>query len=189
MTAGAKKPGARAMGKRVAARWRRGTGWGGGRIPRARAWGFLSGGRADAGDEAPDVIKKPGARAMGKRVAARWRRGTGWGGGRIPRARAWGFLSGGRADAGDEAPDVLKKPGARAMGARRKSAPGKWPAQAWPSSQAINPFCTCMRLAACVTTTLCGPSITSSVTSSPRRAGRQCMNIASGQCAMSAALT
>ena len=34
------------------------------------------------------------------------------------------------------------------------------------------PFCTCMRLAACCTTTLCGPSITSSVTSSPRRAGQ-----------------
>ena len=45
-----------------------------------------------------------------------------------------------------------------------------------PSSQTRMPFCTCIRLAACATTTLCGPSITSSVTSSPRRAGKQCMN-------------
>ena len=47
-----------------------------------------------------------------------------------------------------------------------------------PKSQARMPFCTCMRLAACWTTTLCGPSITSSVTSSPRWAGRQCMKTA-----------
>ena len=60
---------------------------------------------------------------------------------------------------------------------------------AWPSSQAIRPFCTCIRLAACVTTTLRSPSITSSVTSSPRRAGRQCMKSAAGQWAMRAAFT
>jgi len=59
----------------------------------------------------------------------------------------------------------------------------------WPRSQASRPFCTCIRLAASSTTTLCGPSITSSVTSSPRRAGRQCMNRASGQCRISAAFT
>ena len=62
--------------------------------------------------------------------------------------------------------------------------------QAWgPRIQASRPFWTCMRLAASATTTLCGPSITPSVTSSPRRAGRQCMKTASGQCFISASLT
>ena len=42
------------------------------------------------------------------------------------------------------------------------------------------PFCTCRRFSASSNTTDCGPSITSSVTSSPRWAGRQCMNSASG---------
>ena len=44
-----------------------------------------------------------------------------------------------------------------------------------PSKYASTPFCTCMRLPACWTTTLFGLSITPSVTSSPRWAGRQCM--------------
>lgn len=59
----------------------------------------------------------------------------------------------------------------------------------WPRSQARSPFWTCIRLAACSTTTLQLPSITSSVTSSPRRAGRQCMKRASGQWAHEPALT
>jgi hypothetical protein len=47
-----------------------------------------------------------------------------------------------------------------------------------------------MRFAACCHTSDCGPSITSSVTSSPRCAGRQCRNTASGvAAAMSAAST
>src|SRR5258705_469953 len=41
------------------------------------------------------------------------------------------------------------------------------------------PFCACRRFSASSSTTDCGPSITSSVTSSPRWAGRQCMNSAS----------
>ena len=59
-----------------------------------------------------------------------------------------------------------------------------------PSSQARMPFCTCMRLAACWTTTLCGPSSTSSVTSSPRRRG-QAVHEDGALCAwaISAALT
>ena len=46
--------------------------------------------------------------------------------------------------------------------------------------QARMPFCACRRFSASSNTTDCGPSITSSVTSSPRCAGRQCMKIASG---------
>jgi hypothetical protein len=45
--------------------------------------------------------------------------------------------------------------------------------------QARIPFCTCSRFSASSNTTDCGPSITSSVTSSPRWAGKQCMKIAS----------
>ena len=41
-------------------------------------------------------------------------------------------------------------------------------------------FWACRRFSASSNTTDCGPSITSAVTSSPRWAGRQCMNIASG---------
>jgi NAD(P)-dependent dehydrogenase (short-subunit alcohol dehydrogenase family) len=41
-------------------------------------------------------------------------------------------------------------------------------------------FCTCMRFSASSQTTDCGPSMTSASTSSPRCAGRQCMNSASG---------
>jgi len=56
--------------------------------------------------------------------------------------------------------------------------------------QARIPFCMCMRLAACCKTTLCGPSITSSVTSSPRWAGRQCMkNVPFCACDMSLPFT
>ena len=48
-----------------------------------------------------------------------------------------------------------------------------------PRHQASTPFCACRRFSASSKTTDCGPSITSSVTSSPRWAGRQCMKIAS----------
>ena len=48
-----------------------------------------------------------------------------------------------------------------------------------PKHQARMPFCTCSRFSASSKTTDCGPSITSSVTSSPRWAGKQCMKIAS----------
>jgi hypothetical protein len=48
-----------------------------------------------------------------------------------------------------------------------------------PKHQARIPFCTCSRFSASSNTTDCGPSITSSVTSSPRWAGKQCMKIAS----------
>ena len=41
-------------------------------------------------------------------------------------------------------------------------------------------FCACSRFSASSHTTLCGPSMTSAATSSPRCAGRQCMNSASG---------
>ena len=50
--------------------WWWGASWGGGRIPRARAWGFLTGGPTAHAATLP-VLKKPGARAMGKRVARR----------------------------------------------------------------------------------------------------------------------
>src|SRR6185312_4886193 len=46
--------------------------------------------------------------------------------------------------------------------------------------QARRPFWACSRFSASSKTTDCGPSMTSSVTSSPRCAGRQCMNSASG---------
>ena len=49
-----------------------------------------------------------------------------------------------------------------------------------PRHQARMPFWACSRFSASSKTTDCGPSITSSVTSSPRCAGRQCMKIASG---------
>ena len=59
-----------------------------------------------------------------------------------------------------------------------------------PRHQASTAFCACSRFSASSNTTECGPSITSSVTSSPRCAGRQCMNSASGfACFISAALT
>src|SRR5665213_2426393 len=52
------------------------------------------------------------------------------------------------------------------------------------------PFCACRRFSAASNATDCGPAITSSVTSSPRWAGRQCMNSASGFAnAISLALT
>ena len=49
-----------------------------------------------------------------------------------------------------------------------------------PKHHARMPFCACRRFSASSNTTDCGPSITSSVTSSPRCTGRQCMKIASG---------
>ena len=48
-----------------------------------------------------------------------------------------------------------------------------------PMHQARMPFWACSRFSASSNTTECGPSITASVTSSPRWAGRQCMKIAS----------
>ncbi len=48
-----------------------------------------------------------------------------------------------------------------------------------PRHQASTPFCACRRFSASSHTADCGPSMTSSVTSSPRWAGRQCMKIAS----------
>ena len=52
-----------------------------------------------------------------------------------------------------------------------------------PRHQARIPFWACRRFSASSNTTDCGPSITSSVTSSPRWAGRQCMNSALGEAA------
>ena len=62
--------------------------------------------------------------------------------------------------------------------------------RAWPRAQprasppsrhqARIAFCACSRFSASSKTTECGPSITASVTSSPRWAGRQCMKSASG---------
>ena len=49
--------------------------------------------------------------------------------------------------------------------------------------QARMPFCACRRFSASSNTTERGPSMTPSVTSSPRWAGRQCMKIASGPAA------
>src|SRR6266700_1523274 len=48
-----------------------------------------------------------------------------------------------------------------------------------PIVNAIIAFCTCIRFSAWSYTTDCGPSITASVTSTPRSAGRQCIYIAS----------
>ena len=48
-----------------------------------------------------------------------------------------------------------------------------------PRHQARMPFCACRRFSASSQTTEWGPSMTASVTSSPRCAGRQCMNNAS----------
>src|SRR6185312_280499 len=53
------------------------------------------------------------------------------------------------------------------------------PYRAAPSTQASTPFWACNRFSASSNTTDCGPSITSASTSSPRWAGRQCMNTAS----------
>ena len=59
-----------------------------------------------------------------------------------------------------------------------------------PMHQAITPFCAWRRFSASSKTTDCGPSMTSSVTSSPRWAGRQCMKMASlAAAAMRRALT
>ncbi len=49
-----------------------------------------------------------------------------------------------------------------------------------PRHQARMPFWACRRFSASSNTTDWGPSITSAVTSSPRWAGRQCMNMVSG---------
>src|ERR1700720_1574234 len=51
---------------------------------------------------------------------------------------------------------------------------------ACPKHHAKMPFWACTRFSASSNTIDCGPSITSSVTSSPRCAGRQCMNTALG---------
>ena len=48
------------------------------------------------------------------------------------------------------------------------------------TSATISAFCRWSRFSACSSTTLCAPSSTSSTTSSPRCAGRQCMKSASG---------
>ena len=59
-----------------------------------------------------------------------------------------------------------------------------------PMHQARMPFCACRRFSASSNTTERGPSMTSSVTSSPRWAGRQCMKTASWPAAaISLALT
>ena len=59
-----------------------------------------------------------------------------------------------------------------------------------PRHQVMMPFCTCRRFSASSKTTEREPSITSSLTSSPRWAGRQCMKSASGAArAISAAFT
>src|SRR5262249_29214806 len=58
-----------------------------------------------------------------------------------------------------------------------------------PKSSAISAICACSLLPACWNTTDCLPSMTASVTSSPRCAGRQCMNTASGTAAISVSLT
>lgn len=58
------------------------------------------------------------------------------------------------------------------------------------SSSSSSAFCECRRFSASSHTTLCGPSMTSAATSSPRCAGRQCMKIASGlAAAMTSAVT
>src|SRR6185437_12739369 len=49
----------------------------------------------------------------------------------------------------------------------------------YPKHHVSTAFCACRRFSASSKTTLCGPSITSSLTSSPRWAGRQCMKMAS----------
>ena len=58
---------------------------------------------------------------------------------------------------------------ALAAGGRDNGAPGLRPHTRYSSSA----FCACNRFSASSQTTLCGPSITSAVTSSPRCAGRQ----------------
>lgn len=63
-------------------------------------------------------------------------------------------------------------------------------AQTAPKHQASTPFWACSRFSASSNTADCGPSMISSVTSSPRWAGRQCRKMASGAARfMSAALT
>ena len=49
-----------------------------------------------------------------------------------------------------------------------------------PISRDMTAFCACRRFSASSKITLCSPSMTSPVTSSPRCAGRQCRKIASG---------
>jgi hypothetical protein len=85
---------------------------------------------------------------------------------------------------------ALGEHGRRRSGRRRAASPA-WrsrrragrPARRWsvaPRHQASTAFCACSRFSASSKTTEFGPSMTSSVTSSPRCAGRQCMNRASG---------
>ena len=77
--------------------------------------------------------------------------------------------------------------------ARTMKAPSPDPGQGrdqTPRHQRRIAFCACSRFSASSKTTDCGPSITASVTSSLRCAGRQCMNSASGlACAISASFT
>src|SRR5271165_6368466 len=75
-------------------------------------------------------------------------------------------------------------------GAAARAFAGVFPLAADCRHQAKMPFWACNRFSASSNTTDCGPSITSSVTSSPRCAGRQCMNNAFGLASdMSRALT
>lgn len=63
-------------------------------------------------------------------------------------------------------------------------------AQGWFNRNSISAFCACRRFPAWSQTMLCGPSMTLAATSSPRWAGRQCMNTASSAaCDISSSLT
>ncbi len=92
----------------------------------------------------------------------------------------------GRADHGRAPADPARSQAGSATALLARSELGRQP----PKHQAITAFWACMRFSASSQMTDCGPSMTASVTSSPRCAGRQCRNKASLlAAAISASLT
>ena len=80
-------------------------------------------------------------------------------------------------------PSALRRVPRRSLLGRRalsRIGAGRVPQERGPRRSNSTAFCTCSRFSACSNTTDCGPSMTSASTSSPRCAGRQCMNTAWG---------
>ncbi len=151
-----------------------------------RGVGLARGASAAAGRVAPAArgVEGVGARPQPRPSASRRRRAgskgwaLGFSRGRARRAGGARDRRAGRsasAEAGRVSPEAR---GIERVGARL---------QPRPSAHSSTPFCACRRFSASSNTTLCGPSITSSVISSPRWAGRQCITIASPAACFSSA--
>ena len=101
---------------------------------------------------------------------------------------SWGIPVGGRRGSNREIPAFAGMTDAAQRGGNGVLPPVRQPI--WPKLQRSTDFCAWRRFSASCQISDCGPSITSGVTSSPRCAGRQWRNFASGLAsAISAAST